>query len=313
MNKVIINTAASVRQRLLNLARTRNEDFGLVLTKYALERILYRLSQSQHQAIFVLKGALLFELWTDQRYRPTRDADFLAKGENDPARFEAILKEVCAIPVPDDGLVFNPETVTAQRIKEDADYEGVRINFLGFLEKARIPIQIDIAFGDAVTPQAVQSTFPAMLDGPAPELLTYPKETAIAEKFEAMVKLGIANSRMKDFHDLRSLGEMFPFQGELLSDAIGRTFERRKTALPVAALPTVFTPEFFENEAKKNQWGAFVTKNKLYVPAISLQEVVESIQRFVMPIITSSGTEGQRRKSWSPGGPWQIRRPENQD
>lgn len=304
LSKPITNIAASVRQRLLNLARGRNEDFGLLLTKYALERILYRISQSPYQAIFVLKGALLFELWTDQRYRPTRDADFLSEGENDPARFQAIFKEICTISVPDDGLVFDPETVTAQRIKEDADYEGVRINFLGFLEKARIPMQIDIGFGDAVTPGAVESTFPVILNGPAPVLLVYPKETVVAEKFEAMVKLGIANSRMKDFHDLRTLADLFAFEGEVLSDAITRTFERRKTAIPATAPPTVFTPEFFEDEAKKSQWSAFITKNKSYVPPISLQEVVATIQRFVRPVITSIATEDQRRWSWAPGGPW---------
>jgi hypothetical protein len=310
LSKVITNIAASVRQRLLNLARTRNEDFGSLLTKYALERILYRISQSQYQAIFVLKGALLFELWTDQRYRPTRDADFLSNGENDPARFQAIFKEVCTISVPDDGLVFDPEPVTAQRIKEDADYEGVRINFLGFLERARIPMQIDIGFGDAVTPEAVETTFPVMLNGPAPVLLTYPKETVVAEKFEAMVKLGIANSRMKDFHDLRTLGDLFAFEGEVLSDAIKRTFERRKTAIPATAPPIAFTPEFFEDEAKKLQWSAFTTKNRIYVPAISLQEVVAAVERFVMPLIAPMGAEEQRRWSWPPGGPWVAKKTE---
>jgi hypothetical protein len=304
VSKPVTNVAASVRQRLLNLARTRNEDFGLLLTKYALERMLYRISQSEYQAIFVLKGALLFELWTDQRYRPTRDADFLAEGENDPARFAQIFKELCTISVPDDGLVFDPETVTAERIKENADYEGVRVNFMGFLEKARIPMQIDIGFGDAVTPEASKIAFPVILDSPPPVLLTYPKETVIAEKFEAMVKLGIANSRMKDFHDLRALAQLFAFEGELLSEAIRRTFERRKTALPVTASPTVFTSEFFDDEAKKNQWNAFINKNRLYVPAISLQEAVADIERFVMPLIAPTQEEGQRVRTWPPGGPW---------
>ena len=136
MTKEIKNVAASVRQRLLNLARERNEDFGLVLTKYALERLLYRISQSPYKATFILKGALLFELWTEQRYRPTRDADFLAHGDNDPARFQELFKELCAITVEDDGMVFDSATVTAERIKENADYEGVRVNFIGFLETA---------------------------------------------------------------------------------------------------------------------------------------------------------------------------------
>jgi len=247
---------------------------------------------------------LLFELWTDQAHRPTRDADFLSQGENDPVRLEAAFKEVCTTSVADDGLVFDPESVTAQRIKEGADYEGVRVRFLGFLEKARIPIQIDIGFGDAITPHAVKSTFPAMLNGPAPVLLTYPKETVVAEKFEAMVKLGIANSRMKDFHDLRTLSDLFPFEGAVLSDAIKRTFARRKTALPATERPIAFTLEFFEDEEKKRQWSAFVAKNKLWIASISLEEVVAAIERFVMPVLTSINTSEELRWSWAPGGPW---------
>lgn len=305
LSKTVSNISASIRQRLLNLARTRNEDFGLLLTKYALERMLYRISQPKYRTVFVLKGALLFELWTEQAHRPTRDADFLSQGENDPARLEATFKEVCTTSVADDGLLFDPESVTSQRIKEDADYEGVRVNFLGFLEKARIPMQIDIGFGDAVTPEAVESTFPAMLHGPAPVLLTYPKETVIAEKFEAMVKLGIANSRMKDFHDLRTLGDLLPFEGEVLSEAIKRTFARRKTALPATERPIAFTHEFFEDdEEKKRQWSAFIAKNKLYIAPISLEEVIAAIARFVMPMITSANSEEQRRQSWAPRGPW---------
>lgn len=315
MTKSVTNVAASVRQRLLNLARARKEDFGLLLTKYALERMLYRISQSEHQAVFVLKGALLFELWTDQRYRPTRDADFLATGDSDPARFAEIFRELCTISVPDDGLVFDPKTVTAERIKEDADYEGVRVNFIGFLEKARIPMQMDIGFGDAITPDASETAFPVILDSAAPVLLTYPKETVVAEKFEAMVKLGIANSRMKDFHDVRALARLFAFEGQLLSEAIRRTFERRKTALPVTEPPTVFTAEFFNDDAKKNQWNAFVNKNRLYVAATSLQEVVADIERFVMPLVNAiaGGDDDHgddlRRWTWPARGPWSKQQP----
>jgi hypothetical protein len=265
--------------------------------------MLYRISQSRYKAVLILKGALLFELWTEQRYRPTRDADFLSLGDSAPARFQEIFRELCTVAVEDDGLVLDPATVTAERIKEDADYEGVRINFVGFLERARIPMQIDIGFGDVITPRAVESTYPAILNGPAPVLLTYPKETVAAEKFEAMVKLGIANSRMKDFHDLRSLQELFSFDGAVLSEAIERTFERRRTSLPRESLPLVFTAEFFEDEVKKRQWGAFIVKNKPYVPVMSLQEVVQAIQRFIVPLIVSVG-EGQRSLSWPPGGPW---------
>ena len=190
MNKPIVNLAASIRQRLLNLARKRKEDFGLVLTRYGLERVLYRVARSKHWEWFVLKGALLFELWTQQRYRPTRDADFLARGDNSPKRFMAIFKEICEMQVEDDGLRFDPATVTAERITEDADHEGVRVKFVGYLENARIPIQIDLGFGDVITPEPMETEIPSLLDLPRAKLLTYPRESVVAEKFEAMVSWG---------------------------------------------------------------------------------------------------------------------------
>jgi hypothetical protein len=269
-----------------------------------LERLLFRISQSEHKMTFILKGALLFELWTEEIHRPTRDADFLSIGSSDPRRFEAIFKEICVLPVVDDGLVFDPSSVTARQIKEGADYEGVRVSFLGYLEKARIPMQLDIGFGDAVTPPAVETAFPTILDGPAAVLLTYPRETVVAEKFEAMVKLGIANTRMKDFHDLYSLSRLFSFEGQVLSEAIMRTFERRETRLP-SALPTAFTAEFFEDESKQRQWTAFIGKNKLYIESVPLKTVVGSIEQFIMPLVRGVTTEGHWSRSWRAGGPWQ--------
>jgi len=218
--------AASIRQRLLNLARERKEDFGLVLTKYGLGRALYRIAQSKHREAFVLKGALLFELWTEQRYRPTRDADFLARGENRPERFVALFKEICETDVEDDGLHFDAGSVTAERITEDADYEGVRVKFVGYLENARIPIQIDLGFGDVITPAPIETEIPSLLDLPKAKLLTYPRESVVAEKFEAMISLGLANSRMKDFYDIGSLSRDFPFEGASLSEAIKNTSRR---------------------------------------------------------------------------------------
>jgi hypothetical protein len=167
-------------------------------------------------------------------------------------------------------------------------------------------MQIDIGFGDTITPSPVETSFPTILNGPAPLLLAYPKETVVAEKFEAMVKLGMANSRMKDFHDLRALSELFPFDGQLLAEAIVRTFERRKTALPtIAAAPRAFTSEFFEDESKQRQWAAFNTKNRLYIQAVPLPRVVSDIERFIMPLLTGLTTEGYRKMSWPTGGPWQ--------
>jgi nucleotidyltransferase AbiEii toxin of type IV toxin-antitoxin system len=219
------NIPASIRQKLLNLARVRNDEFGLMLTKYGLERILFRLSKSKYRDVFILKGALLFELWTKERHRPTRDADFLARGDSSPERFVRIFQEISAIEVEDDGLRIDLQTVKAQRIKEDADCEGVRVTFTAFLERAQIPIQIDIGFGDVITPGPVETEYPTLLDLPSPHLLAYPRESVVSEKLEAMVKVGIANSRMKDFHDLHSLSTTFEFDGKALAEAIRATFK----------------------------------------------------------------------------------------
>lgn len=298
------NVAASVGQRLRNLARERNEDFALVLTKFALERVLFRISQSRHGNIFVLKGALLFELWTGERYRPTRDADFLAKGENTPERFVLIFKEICNATVADDGLRFFAETVTAERITEDADYQGIRVNLLGYLESARIPIQIDIGFGDVITPPASAAEFPTLLDFPAPKLLMYPKESVVAEKFEAMVSLGIANSRMKDLYDVRRLCRDFSFDGPVLSEAVRRTFARRKTPLPTDRRPLVFTGEFYQDENKQRQWNGFCDRNKRYVAEISLEEVCLAIADFLMPLLEALKKKETVEGVWRLDGPW---------
>ena len=300
MKKPIINKTASIRQKLLNLARERNEDFGLVLTKYGLERILIRLAISEYRSVFILKGALLFELWTEQRYRPTRDADFLARGRNSVERFVAIFQEICTIDVEEDGLRFDPATVTAERITEDADYEGIRVKFVGYLENARIPIQIDLGFGDVITPASVKAEFPTLLGMAAPELLTYPRETVIAEKCESLVSLGLTNSRMKDLHDIRSLARGFLFDADSLSQAIRRTFENRGTKLQIGA-PVVFTPEFFDDPNRKKQWAAFCNKNKTYVEAVSLRKVCGDIAAFLGPILVALEGKKVFPKTWKAG------------
>jgi len=290
--------AASVRQRLLNLARERKEDFGLLLTKYGLERVLYRIARSQHRDLFILKGALLFELWTEQRYRPTRDADFLARGQNDPGKFVTIFKAICNAVGEDDGLQFDAGTVSAERITEGADYEGVRIKFVGYLEKARIPIQIDLGFGDVITPAPVETEIPSLLDLSSSTLLTYPKESVISEKFEAMISLGIANSRMKDFYDMQSLIRGFSFDGSILTDAIKNTFAARGTKFP-SGTPFVFTADFFDNPDKKKQWEAFCRKNRSYVVEASLQSVCGEIAGFLMPIINTLNGNAIIPGKWS--------------
>jgi nucleotidyltransferase AbiEii toxin of type IV toxin-antitoxin system len=299
------NIPASIRQKLLNLARGRNEDFGLILTKYGLERTLLRVSKSTYREVFVLKGAPLFELWTKERYRPTRDADFMAKADNSPERFVQIFREISAIEIEDDGLRFDPKTVKAQRIKEDADYEGVRVTFTAFLEKAQIPIQIDIGFGDTITPGPVQTDYPTLLDLPSPHLLVYPGETVVSGKLEAMVKLGIANSRMKDFHDLNTLSNTFDFDGKTLTEAVRATFKQCGTDLPLGGLPFAFTPEFYEDENKVKQWNAFWNKNKQYVQQTEFRDIIARLASFLVPVIRSAQQERVLGSTWTPVHAWQ--------
>jgi len=237
------NLAASVRQRLLNLARQRKDEFQLVLIHYGLERLLYRLSISEYANQFTLKGALLFQLWVGQPHRSTLDLDLLSKGNSDVERFKGIFRQICTLSVPDDGLLFLPESVTAEEIREDQRYNGIRIHATATLGKAKIPIQVDIGFGDAVTPASKRIDYPSLLGFPAPKLRAYPKETVVAEKFEAMVSLGITNSRMKDFYDLWMIARDFEFDGEILSKAIQATFRRRGTNIPTE-LPVALAGEF---------------------------------------------------------------------
>ena len=202
------NFAASVRQKLLNIANSTGEDFGLILTRYAVERLLYRLSQSKYHDQFVLKGAMLFQVWTNAPHRPTRDLDLLGFGDPSLEHCEEVFRELCQIPAEGDGLTFPADTVKAEKIKEGQDYEGVRVKFLARLGKVRIPVQVDVAFGDAVTPGLIN--YPTPLDTPAPRIQSYPMNTVVAEKLEAIIRLGILNSRMKDFYDIWFLAGTFP-------------------------------------------------------------------------------------------------------
>ena len=213
MTKPVRDQAASVRQRLLNRARKEGEDFQLLLTLYCIERFLYRLSLSEHSEQFVLKGAMLFLLWRERSYRPTRDLDLLGRGESSFAHLEGRFRSVCRTEVESDGVEFDPSSVRASEIREEQEYGGVRVAVAARLGQARITLQIDIGFGDAITPKAQKVDFPSILDFPRARLLAYPRETVVAEKFQAMVVLGIANSRMKDFYDLWELASDFGFKG----------------------------------------------------------------------------------------------------
>lgn len=251
------NIAASVTVRLQNLSKQRGEDFQLVLSRYAVERLVYRLSCSQHSDRFIIKGATLFYLWAENplanAYRTTRDIDFLAQGDNAVDSLVGVFTEVCNTPkVTDDGLIIQSNTITGELIKPDQEYQGVRIQIMTLLQRARIPIQIDIGFGDTVTPGPTMLQFPSMLGFPTPTFATYPRETVVAEKLQAMVQLGIANSRMKDFFDLWILSQNFTFSGDPLVRAIGATFSRRTTKVP-KGIPFALTEAFYRDENKQRQ------------------------------------------------------------
>jgi len=274
------NVAASIRQRLLNISRQRKEEFQFVLIRYGLERIMYRIGRSPHGDNFVLKGAMLFQFWTGQPHRSTLDLDLLAKADDAVARYETLFREVCGLLVEDDGLTFPPESVRGEEIREDQQYHGVRIHAAAMLGTARIPIQIDIGFGDAVTPKASQIKYPTLLAMPAPVLKAYPRETVVAEKYEAMVSLGIANSRMKDFYDLWVLANTFPFDGSTLARAVAATFRRRRTTLPQTP-PLALTAAFAADASKRAQWTAFVKRGKLAAEIPPFDSVIVRLAEFL--------------------------------
>ncbi len=296
-----MNIAASVRARLKNVADRRGggNEFGRILERYAIERLLYRLSCSDHRDRFVLKGATLFLAWGAEHYRPTRDVDLLGFGANELAELERTMAAIVTTAVEDDGLIFPVETITASRIKEGQRYEGVRLSFLAMLDRVRIPVQVDIGFGDAVEP--VVGTFPTLLDMPAPTLRLYPRETVVAEKFHAIAFLGLGNTRLKDFYDVWALARGFAFDGEGLSRAVRTTFRRRETPLPQET-PSALTTAFTHDPIKQQLWRAFLLKNDL--PALDLEGDAAAVARaFLLPLAIAGG-DGDTPRQWPPGGPW---------
>lgn len=296
------NLAASVRQRLLNLSVTRREDPNLTLTRYALERLLYRLAQSDYAGEFILKGAMLFMLWTKSAHRPTRDLDLLGFGEASGERLTAVFQELCGVGVEPDGLEFDPDSIRVAEIREDQSYQGQRVKLNARLGNAKIPAQVDIGFGDVVTPAAQPIEFPTLLDLPAPRIRAYPPETVVAEKLQALVDLGMQNSRMKDFYDLWSIARQFSFEGKTLVAAVSATFERRATTLP-KTVPTGLSGEFANDEQKNKQWRAFLKRAQLRERELSLLQVVDDLRGFLMPAILAAEKGEDFRHSWV-GGAW---------
>ena len=298
------NYAASVRQRLLNYARSSGQDFIFVLRTFAMERLLFRLSRSPYADDFVLKGALLFKLWTGDFYRQTRDIDVLTFKSQTIDSLKAIFKDICEISFLDDGLTYLSDTVKVEEIREDHQYAGYRVTLTAMLGKAKIHLQVDCGFGDAITPEASVHDFPTFLDLPAPRLRMYPKETVVAEKFEAMVKIGEANSRMKDFYDLWVLGCDFSFSGAVLAMAIENTFNRRRTHFPIGT-PEAFNATFIQNPMKQTQWQAFVRKTRFVKVEKDFGKTIDLLRIFLLPPLESIQKSKSFKMIWPPNGPWQ--------
>jgi predicted nucleotidyltransferase component of viral defense system len=302
MKRKARNIAASVRARLAQRARDRGDDFQLVLTRYANERLLYRLATSAHAERFILKGAALFTLWIGHPHRATRDLDLLGFGDDDAAHLRDVFVDVLGRAMPDDGVAFDVDVLDVGPIRDDQEYGGVRVATIARISGAQVRVQVDIGFGDVVTPAAELVDFPALLDFPPPRLRAYPRESVIAEKLDAMVQLGMANSRMKDFFDVALLAEGFSFDGALLVRAIRATFERRRTALP-RGLPVALTSVFANDATKRTQWAAFVRKTGAAGMA-DLPTTITRLTTFLSKPLEVAATAAVWPGHWPEGGPW---------
>jgi hypothetical protein len=297
------NVAASVRDRLTQRARASADNVQLVLTRYAIERLLYRLSVSPHRDRFILKGAMLFSLWAPTPYRATGDLDLLGYGDAAAGAIVTAFRDICAVEAPDDGVTFMLNTVQAEVARAEDEYSGLRVTLQAVIAGARLPIQVDIGFGDMVTPAALEVNYPSLLDMPMPRLRAYPPETVVAEKVQALVALGMLNSRMKDFFDLWAISQTFQFDGAVLSDALRATFTRRVTTLP-AERPIALTDAFAADAAKQAQWRAFIRRTAIALAPEPLPDLLRSVAGFVVPPLQALGAREPFVHAWRPGGPW---------
>ena len=303
------NIAASVRARLTQRAHDRQENVQLALMRYAIERLLYRLGLSSHREKFVLKGAMLFSLWAPTPYRSTGDLDLLGFGDPAPERIVSVFREICLLAAADDGVVFNAETIRAQAARLEEEYSGIRLTLDAEIAGARLPLQIDIGFGDVVTPGIQDIDYPSLLGMPLPHLRAYPPETVVAEKLQALVALGLLNSRMKDFFDLWAISETFAFAGSTLVHAIQATFERRATTIPLQ-MPAALTATFSSDSTKQAQWRGFLRRTAIALAPAPLPDLLHRIGDFVMPPLEALRAGATFNKNWRPGGPWKIAKKE---
>ena len=295
------NLPASVKSRLHAVARDRSEELQYVLTRYAIERLLYRLSQSPHSKRFILKGATLFSGWEGGAYRQTKDLDLLGVGQNSPAALSDVFRTIAQTEVTPDGRLFDADYVGAESIREEGIYSGVRVRLVARLGKARIPLQVDVGFGDPVTPGPVNLQIPSLLNFQAPRVRAYPPESVVAEKLETLVRLGLRTSRIKDLYDLWYAATHFAFVGSVLHLAVRNTFLARGTPMP-SGPPVALTPEFALDPSKQVLWKAFATRAGIDNPR-ALAHLLELTRSFLLPVVLSR--QADFTVVWPPGGPWQ--------
>ncbi len=298
------NPAASLQQKLRNYAKATGDDVSLVLVRYINERFLYRLSVSPYRDEFVLRGATLFTLWDAEPHRATRDIDLLATGDSSPAALRQIFHQVCAHAVEEDGVVFLPETLNIEARAAGRIYQGLHLEMTAMLSTARLRLEIDIAFGEAVIPPPQEVELPVLLGKPSPRLRAYQRETAIAEKCQALVMLGMTNTRMKDFYDLWYLSTAYSFDGELLSSAMQATFTRRRTEFPPDGLPLALTDEFANDSVKQSQWNAFLGKASLRRGSADWTSVIQRVRTFLQPPLRALARGLAFEMRWSPRDGW---------
>jgi len=296
--KNVKNVAASIRQRLLNKAKENYRPFNEILQYYGLERFLYRLSVSKYADKFVLKGALLFTVWRQSEIRSTVDIDLLGTISNEPEAIAKVFQNICKVKVEDDGLRFDSSSITVEQIAVDADYQGLRVQLYGYLGTARIRVQVDIGFSDIITPGPETYDYPTILDLPEPKLNCYNKETMIAEKLQAMVKLDILNSRMKDIYDIWVLSRRFEFKSMSLKNSIINTFKQRETE--VTENITTFTERYYQNDEKLKQWQGFLRKSRVSDVPKNLGDIIGDLKAFLEPILISILHKDKFKKTWKP-------------
>ena len=294
--------AESIRQRLRNELRSRGEDVTLGLSRYAVERFLYRLGRSIHRERFVLKGAMMFAIWGTS-YRPTRDVDFTGYGSSDPQDVIAAFHEICNTPDDVDQLVFDTATIRAEPIRDGSEYDGLRLRIRARLGESDIPIQVDVGFGNAIVPGPEEQEYRTILGDPPPRILAYPPESVVAEKAHAMVILGQRNSRFKDFYDIYAMASAFRFERTTLVHAVKATFERRRTPVH-AELPEPLAAPFYSDDSRASQWRAYVSRNGLSDPPADFTQVGDRIVAFLQPLWADLGAGSATAGHWQDGGPW---------